>query len=390
MDQAAIDRLNGESTPALGETRRLSFHFASEIDEAELRHLLSETPIPGWVTLSYEREPDYFRGAAVEGDVHQTLIGRDRKTGRVEIMAARSIRDAWINGEPARLGYLGQLRQAPTQQSQPWSIIEGYRLIRRLVEQGPATRCHITSIISTNDRARRLLTSRARGLPTYRPLGSFFTLAIPCRRRRSPGDSGLAVIGGTAAHREEIITFLARENARFQFAPRWSFEELWGSVRCPGLSVEDFLLAYRGSRLLGCVAVWDQTPFRQFVVRGYRPWLAVLRPLINGPAGLLRWPRLPPVGAELRQAVLSHLAVSRDEPGVMESLLATALDRAARRGLDLAVVGFGERHGLLGPAREAFRHFGYRSDIYLVHWDDDDSAAGSLDDRPIQLEAAIL
>jgi hypothetical protein len=45
-----------------------------------------------------------------------------------------------------------------------------------------------------------------------------------------------------------------------------------------GLRVEDFFVAERGSRLLACIAAWDQHAVRQTHIEAYTPWLSALRP----------------------------------------------------------------------------------------------------------------
>lgn len=388
MGQAAGDRLNPEAEAFGGETRRLRFALAGADDNADINRLLKDTPVPGWISLSYEREPDYFRASATEGDLHETLLGRDRRTGELIVMASFSIRDAWVNGEPARVGYLGQLRLVASHLSRPWPVLEGYRFIRRMVERRSDVRYVLTSIVSTNERAKRLLTSGSRNLPTYRPIGGFWTLAYPSRRR-ARSVPGIELVRGSTAESGEIARFLDKQARRFQFAPRWSADQLWDDRRCPDLGPEDFLLARRGDSLAGCVALWDQCGFKQHVVRGYAAWIDRLRPLINLPAAALGLPRLPAPGSALRQLSLSHLAVEDDDPGVLRALLGEALAQAAAREVPLTVTGLGDEHPLLGEAKAAARHLAYRSDIYLVHWGDEDPRRG-LDDRPMHLEAAVL
>jgi hypothetical protein len=388
VGQTAGDRLTADAPPIQGETRRLRFGLADGADNADIRRLLRDTPVAGWVSLSYEREPDYFRAATVEGDVHETLVGRDRRTGELIVMASFSVQDAWVNGKRARVGYLGQLRLAARHLSRPWPVLEGYRFIRRMVERRPAVRHVLTSIVSTNMRAKRLLTSGSRNLPVYAPLQGFWTLAYPCRRRRDR-TAGSELLSGSESDAEDISRFLEQQASRFQFAPSWHAERLWGPASCPDLAPGDFLLAKRGTRLVGCIALWDQGGFKQHVVRGYAPWVARCRPLLNVGAALSGLPRLPSVGSPLREVSLSHLAVAEDDPGVFEALLRGALGRARDRGYQLAVTGMAQGHPLLEPARRFARHMAYQSDIYRVHWDEPGSPA-DLDKRPLHLEAAIL
>ncbi len=44
---------------------------------------------------------------------HDTIVVRDRRTGELLGTGSRAVREVWLNGVRARLGYLGQLRVVP-------------------------------------------------------------------------------------------------------------------------------------------------------------------------------------------------------------------------------------------------------------------------------------
>ena len=92
-----------EGTVAAGE---LTFQLATPADDAAVRELLRQTPMAGEMQLSFERESCAFAADAVKGDFHQTIVAKDRG-GQIVGMGGRSIRDAYINGQPARLDILG-------------------------------------------------------------------------------------------------------------------------------------------------------------------------------------------------------------------------------------------------------------------------------------------
>lgn len=52
------------------------FDEAEPSDDAELRRLLRDNPMPGAFRLALTREPSFFQAAALEGDVHQTVVAR--------------------------------------------------------------------------------------------------------------------------------------------------------------------------------------------------------------------------------------------------------------------------------------------------------------------------
>jgi hypothetical protein len=237
--------------------------------------------------------------------------------------------------------------------------------------------------------ALRLLGRGVPGLPTYRLLERFVTVVIPtwhAPRRRG----GAPAEVGRREHVEEIAGCLERNATRSQFARRWSPADLASSERCPGLRPEDFRLTLRNGSLLGAAALWDQSSFKQVVVRGYAPALARWRRWINRGAWLLGAPPLPDPGTALPHAYLSHVAVDGDDTALFERLLSGVLDEARRRRHSYVVAGFAERHPFLAVVRRRCRAREYASLLHVVHGEDGARAASRLDDRVPHVEVALL
>ncbi|MEA3413454.1 MAG: hypothetical protein U9R74_18240 [Pseudomonadota bacterium] len=357
-------------------------------DDADLRRLLRESPMPGWISVSLEREPDYFGAGAIEGDVSQTLVARDTREGRVIGMGTRSVRDVFLNGRVDRMGYFGQLRVDSRYRGSRRRLQEAYRAWKPIHDSGDAA-FYLTSIVEGNTRARRLLTLGVPGLPTYREFASFSTLALPCSRRwwrrRRPG-----VTRAVPADLGAIARFLQGNYAQYQCAPCWTETALRSRETCRELGAEDFFLAANDGRIEGCLAIWDQRRFRQSVVRGYADSLKRWRPGINRVSTLLRIPVLPPPGVALNQAFLSHIAATRQKPELLPGLIRAAMDEAYARRIDWLILGFSEENPLRSLVKRHFTHLEYRSVLYLVYWPDGEEAARALDSRVVHVEVATL
>ncbi|MBI2932012.1 MAG: hypothetical protein HYY16_10215 [Planctomycetes bacterium] len=355
-------------------------------DDADLRRLLRETPMQGDVSLSFEREPDFFAGCSIEGDLSQTFIMRERASGALVGMAARSAFEAYLNGAPSRVGYLSRLRVAPPFRGRRSVWMEGARRILPMIRD-EAVRIHITTIVADNLPARRLLEAGLPGMPKYRPVDRFYTYLLPPGGVRGRRPAGVTLERGGPHRLGEIVSCLQRNGARFQFAPRWTAEDLVSPQRCRGLAPEDFHVAVREGHVVGCLAVWNQESFKQVVVRGYaRHWMWKRR-LLKILGTLVPLPRLPDVGVAMRLGWISHVAVDGDDPAVLRALLA----QAGGRAYDARVIGFSERH----PLRDALRGNplvpGYESILYTV----DPAPVGTtgvpqLDGRPSHVEVALL
>jgi hypothetical protein len=389
---AAGQGLAGAATAAEG-ARPGARHvaFATPGDDADVRALLKRQALPGEISLSFEREPSALGAGSIEGDVHQILIARNITSGQLEGLASRSVRTAFVNGRPERLGYLSLLRVEPGVRGLRSLLDDGFSALRAAHATGGA-RFYIMSVVAGSDVARRLLFDRRSSTaPRFTLAGRYSTFAIPVRQPfRASTPDGIDLMRGRDALIEDIAACLDRNLARWQFAPSWSAADLMDPVRTRGLRPDDFLVATCAGRVVGCAALWDQRAFRQTVVRGYRTGLRRVRPLINFVARPLALPRLPAVGAQLDFAYLSHLAVDDEREDVARALVRAISRLAAERGREYIVVGCGQGHPLHGAIARAARHRVYATDIHVAAWPDGQAAAAALDGRPLQPEVAVL
>ena len=363
---------------------------ASAADDVEVRRLLRSASFGGDVRISLEREPDSTLAASIEGDDHCSLVARHVRTGAIAGVASRSVREVFVNGVPSRVAYLGQLRIDPRFSRHRGLLAAGFDRVRAL-QSSSAPQLHLASVVAENVAARRLLSRRAPGWPAFEPVDTLVSLAIPARQRKAPGRTrGVNYERGSIADLDAIVSCLNSNGARFQFHPAWSRADMTGA-RTRGLAPDDFIVARRDGRLVGCAACWDQRAFKQVRVRGYSPRLARWRPVVNAFSRITGVPCLPRVGDALQFAYLSHLTVDdREDEGVMVDLVGTAAHAACQRGLDYIVMGLSAAHPLLAAVRRAFAHRAYESIVYVAFWPDAAAIAESLDGRPSHPELAIL
>jgi hypothetical protein len=358
---------------------------ATPEDDPELRRLLRDNPMAGEIRVSLEREPNAFLAASVEGQPHRTLVAR--ASDGIVGMGSRATWNAFINGEPCRLGYLSQLRVDRAHRGRKRLLKAGYDLLRSF--RGSDEKLFdLTSIVADNEVARRLLGAGVPGLPKYREIEEWSTLVIPTTSRSKR--AARMIERGAPDLLGEIAACLERNRRRYQFAPRFSETDLRSPERSRGLEPKDFFLALVGSDVVGCVALWDQSGFKQVVVRGYAPRLARWRPWINRLAPLMETPRLPEPGQRLPHAYLSHLAVDGDDPEIFQALVEATYAEARARQYIYMVIGLAARHPWRSWLVRRFKPRTYSSVLYAVHWEDGAKAVESLDGRMPHVEVALL
>src|SRR4051812_19910538 len=88
--------------------KRFRFSLARPEDDAGIRRLLRENPTSGEISVSFEREPGYFKSISIPGSGDQTILAFEGND--IICMGRCSTRERYINGRPCRVGYLGELR----------------------------------------------------------------------------------------------------------------------------------------------------------------------------------------------------------------------------------------------------------------------------------------
>ena len=290
----------------------MRFALAGPEHEPQLRALLREHAMPGWVELTLEREPDFFAAAATTGGVAQTGVALEGDT--VVGMGCRSVREVYLNGRPASLGYLSGLR---LQQAfrRGTALARGYAFLRQLHEDGRAA-AYLSTIIEDNREVMALLTGGRAGLPRYRDLGRYVTFAValgawpPGRRPRTD----VIVSHAAPSELDAVVAFLNDHGRRRQFSPVVHRSD-FGSPAWRGLEPSNVVLARGGhGRIEGVAACWDQSAYKQTRVVRYRRLLATTRPLLNTVLRLAGFPGLPDEGALIPALNLSLICIRGDDP----------------------------------------------------------------------------
>jgi hypothetical protein len=359
--------------------------LANEFDDDQLRGLLRRSPIPGSISVTFEREPSFFDSCRVRGDFFQVGVGRDRRTGNVIGLGTRSVSPAFVNGRPMPLGYLADLR-LDEQYRGGTLIARGYRFLRHLHEDHRA-RLYTTMIFSGNHAALTTIASGRAGLPQYHDMGLVHSPGINIRRTKPPINAGGDVLRGSEELLPEIVECLNRNNSRRQFAPIHTvamFKSQWRDFR-----VTDFYVAVRGSRVIGVLGCWDQSSLKQTRVAGYGPGLRCLVPLANMLRPITGATLFPKRGQEVSYFYISFIAVDEDNVQIFRALLRGAYNHAVGSRYQYAILALHQRDSLL-PALREYSLTPFSGRLFCVTFADGEGVYRSLDGRVPYLEAATF
>jgi hypothetical protein len=353
----------------------VAIRLAVRDDDAGIRAVLRRNAMPGAMALAFAHEPSFFDAVEVEGDDPRVMVAD--AGGAVVGMGVFATRRVYVDGAPARVGYLSSLRLDPAVRGATL-LARGYRMLRDLARGVPYS---LSTIMEDNAAARALLTAGRAGLPAYREAVCYVTLALPLARRRAPRlPAGLRLVDGDTVGADALAAYFAKIGPRRQWFPAYTADDLrapTGLLR--GLALRDIAVALAGDRIAGTLGGWCQLPFRQHVVTAYAGALRGLRPLVNLLAGCRL---LPPPGEPVRGVLAACPAVRDDDPAVFRALLA---HRLAAGGGDVCFLGLATGDPLLPVAREPW-HIALHSRLYTVSW----GAPPAVDARVPYLELGSL
>ena len=370
---------------------RFQFELATFQDDPALRQLVAETPMRGNVSVSFRREPSFFRAAATEGHSTQVIVARDRTTGEIAGVGCRSVRNRYVNGQIRPVGYLSSLRLR--EKYRKFEILSrGYAFLRQLHENDGQVTLYLTTIAESNHQAVRLLTSQRAGLPAYHDMGLFYTLVIPLGQRYHPRqfDSAIEVRSIRTDEMQLLLTFLKTYGPQRQFFPDYTAGDFFAAgATFKNLQPSDLLAAFRCGEIVGTLAGWNQRGFRQTVVESYSRRLRLIRRFYNGWSRLSRRPRLPAPGSIVRHVTAAVPVVRDNSAEVFVALLHSLVGRLDQKDHDFFLLGVHENDPLLPVAKRSAVN-SYITRLYLVCWEDGESHLATLGDRPPYLELGCL
>lgn len=307
--------------------------LATPADNAACLDLFSAVPMQGTLVLSTQRSPDFFGLYAMQRAQPFTYVA-DAEGGGLVGMCTALVRDGWLDGQPARVGYLGDLRLR-FDRARVFPRFFGDLFEKLCADSGCSA--YVTSILSSNRAALNALTRRREKRPNqpwYQKLHGFDAVQVQLAWKRTPSASDVKVRSATPSDLPRLVEALDAAHRSRPFGYRYDEGELQHRLaHWPGFSLDETLVAEdaRGT-LLGVTTLWDPTPVKRYRVHAYRGSMAWVKRGFNLAASVARWPRLPEPGEEFRYAYLSNLWVKDDAPATFRALLEHAYARLQPRG----------------------------------------------------------
>lgn len=360
---------------------------ATKADNRGLLALAASSSMKGDISLRFQREPDFFALNRLEGQDARVWVidAQDRLAGCI----ATSFRKVYINGVATRTGYVGDLKVHPAHRNTTIADALSNHAGMQMDAVPDKTPTLITVLAGNKAMERRL--PGPRGVPSFEWLATIRSHSIPVLwKRRVRGEGSIKIERAKWSDLDEMVQLWTRIARERQFAPVFNANSLGEWIRmAPGLNIWSYLLAKSGSgELLGFVALWNQSLFKQMYVEKYSRKMAVVAALTNAIAPRLGGAALARPEEQMQYETAVHVCVPADNPEILQSLLAFAHNELRHTGCVFFNVGL----DVLDPLRFAFEGlFVQPTDIHAyVTTRGSPLDLGGLRSRPLHYEIALV
>ena len=264
------------------------------------------TPILGDISLSFKREPNYFKGLSLQADQSEVWICEHTEEGKVVGMAHGGLRKVQINGNWNDLLYVCDLRIA-----KDFKKSRGLALL--LLKMGALMDEHecpgFCCVFSDNHNMLEHIEKRKSDTRTPWMQGEeiarirSYMIAFRRGRRFDPG-----IIQDVDKEQWQIF----RESAEYMNL----------SSSLPEFSQNDknnwFFKTDRSGQILASIQLVDASEVKQTIISAYSAKMKWLRPLINASASIFGGISLPEPGNQLKFFYVHHM---QHIPGERKALL---------------------------------------------------------------------
>ena len=351
-----------------------SSFLASPSDGKEILRILESSAAKGSIELIYTRRPDAY--ASYEKEVGEARVFLSKKGEMAVGTCAELVRQVYIGGKPAVSAYLTGLKKDA---SYTGSLGFGARFIRDLWREDIDS--YFCSVVAENTAARDMFEKGKRGI-TMSPLVGYTTYILSPKVKIKAPKHPYAFRRATQSDLPALLGFLKAEGSKKDLFP--VIEDL---QQCHGLCISDFYLLLEGERILAAAALWNQSSYKQYVVKKYRGIMKLAR-LCNPLLSLLGYIKLPKENIPLSFPMLSFFLSLGDDQTFYRIFLAE-IKKEIQKTYGMFVIGLPKTHFAHSLfARLPSIHFD--TALYAVSFPWSDRPLQSPDPERVYPECALL
>ena len=306
-----------------------SRYQAHPSDGKEILRVLESSAAKGSIELIYTRRPNAYDSYIKDAKEAHVFVSRNEE--RIIGTCAELVREVYIGGEICRAAYICGLKKDAEHSG---SIGFGHGIIREL--QHDDVDFYFCSVVADNADARRMF-EKSRCVLEMKQIAGYKTYILnPKVKIKSPKHT-LVFRRATVEDEEKVVHFLNTEGKK-----RDMFPVVKTLNEFCNLNIEDFYVLMDGEEIVATAALWNQTEYKQYVVKRYGRWMKLAR-VCNPLLSAFQYIQLPKENEPLHFPMLSFFLSKNDSEDNYRIFL-SEIKREIAKEYGMFVVGLSEGH----------------------------------------------
>jgi hypothetical protein len=305
---------------------------------------LCEHAMPGNISISLERRPDFFMGSRVQTEEPEIYVCVDKNDKDIVGVFSIGKRRVWLNGLITTIRYLSDLRlEKNTNRAKVLFVICSYINAQNFLKHQPAQ----TIVFEDNSAMKKViefLNKRAdkHGGFKYYQDGKYVSHMLHVKNKEAKIKTDISIRRAGINDIEMVNHFLLKEGSKHSFFPYYQITEKETTFN-KDLDIKDFFIAEKNAEIIGLCAVWDQSGFKQTRIKSYSKLFRFIRPINNFIAGIFGGFKLPKEGEIINYLNLHCVLIQDNNIEVMKALLNEILNEYRDSKYEYVLCGMSER-----------------------------------------------
>ncbi len=326
--------------------------LASPDDGKDILHILESSAAKGNIELIYTRRPDAYSSYMKESGEAKVFVSKDgeRSVGTCAMLT----RKVYIGGQQCKAAYLCGLKKDATYTG---NVGFGARFVKDL--KSDDVDFYYCSVVSENHTAQKMF-ERSNRLISMKPFTSYKTYILnPKVKIKSPKHS-FTFRQATEKDIPSLLEFLNEQGKKKDFFPVIdSIEQFYN------LEYRDFYLLMDKDVIVATASLWNQNPYKQYVVKKYRSFMKFVR-ILNPLLSAFKYIRLPKEDEPLDFPMLSFFIARNDDVNVYRIFLNEIKNEIAKK-YGMFVIGLSKEH-FATPIFDKLPSINFETKLYEIRF----------------------
>ncbi len=351
------------------------FCQAESGDSGRILEILESSAANGSIELLYTRRPDACLSYKKESEEAEVYVVKDDE--KILGTVAQIPREVYIGGEIKKAAYICGLKKDINYSG---FVNWGRAFFRSMVKEDIDS--YFCSVVSDNSDIINMFDKRKRSIAVTERVQRYTTYMIAPRFRFKLKERGHTFRRAEREDADRIIEFLNSEGRKKDLFPLIRNLEQFTDLR-----LEDFFILEGGDGILAAGALWDQSGYRQYIVKKYNGIMRFAR-LLNPLLGLLGYIRLPRENENISFPMLSFF-LSRDDNEEYCKAFLNNIAAEIKKNYGMFVVGAAESY-FAGKIYKKLKSIHFDTEIYSVNFIKDGGKTQELRADRLWLECGLL